>query len=92
MLPIMLFSNTLPLFVFLVQLYSVAATAKIPNPIRIAFFVSKNANITEKEFHHHWSTYHGPMVTPWLKSYGILEYNQVRRSACYQDLIFLSDI
>ena len=57
----------------------VAATEQKPySPIRITFFLTKSANITEEEFHYHWSTHHAPLVTPWLKRYNILEYNQVR--------------
>jgi hypothetical protein len=55
----------------------VAKEQKAPSPIRIAFFVSKSPNITYDEFHHHYSTHHGPLVTPWLKQYGVIEYNQV---------------
>lgn len=50
----------------------------LPAPIRITFFLTKNPNITEAEFHDHWSNHHGPLVSPWLKQYGVLEYNQVR--------------
>lgn len=57
------------------KVYAVTATAA--SPIRITFFVTRNPNITEEEFHHHWSTHHAPLVTPWLMKSGVLEYNQV---------------
>jgi hypothetical protein len=66
------------LLVLLGHFQPAAATkGKAPSPVRIAFFVSKSANITYEEFHHHYSTHHGPLVTPWLKQYGVIEYNQV---------------
>lgn len=58
---------------------AVATDEKPYSPIRITFFLTKSANITEEEFHYHYSTHHGPLVTPWLKRYGIIEYNQVRK-------------
>ena len=71
----------------LLLLFTALATATDQNPyspIRILFFLTKSANITEEEFHYHYSTHHGPLVTPWLKKYGIIEYNQVS-SSCLRD-------
>jgi hypothetical protein len=74
----MQFSIFLSLFLFVSGL---CATDSPPSPIRIAFFVTRSPNITEaKEFHYHWSTHHAPLVTPWLKRSGVIEYNQVSPS------------
>jgi len=59
----------------------IPTTSSPPPPILITFFVTRSPNITEAEFHNHWSTHHGPLVTPWLKRSGVLEYNQVCRTS-----------
>jgi hypothetical protein len=71
------FTSILLLFSRIGLFVSATEQQKPHSPIRITFFLTKSANITEEEFHHHWSTHHAPLVTPWLKRYNILEYNQV---------------
>jgi hypothetical protein len=73
----MIFPILLSLFFYVSQISVTTATTALPSPIRIAFFVTRNPNITEEEFHYHWSTHHAPLVTPWLMKSGVLEYNQV---------------
>lgn len=37
----------------------------------------RNPNMTEDDFHTHWTTRHGPLVREWLARHGVLKYTQV---------------
>jgi hypothetical protein len=43
---------------------------------RFSLHVHKRADITNAEFSEHWRSKHGPLVTDWLRRYGILKYAQ----------------
>jgi hypothetical protein len=43
---------------------------------RFSLHVHKRADITSEEFSEHWRSKHGPLVTDWLRRYGILKYAQ----------------
>jgi hypothetical protein len=85
-----LLPKILPFFLLFSQLQAISPEEKPLSPIRIAFFLTRSVNITEEEFHNHWSTHHAPLVTPWLKRSGILEYNQVRLNVIELELATLT--
>ena len=44
--------------------------------LRFTILAYRREDITEEEFHHHWTHNHAPLVREWLARHGILRYTQ----------------
>lgn len=58
----------------------VSLTMSTENLIRITVLANRNPNISEAEFHKHWTEKHAPLVSSWLQRHGIVKYTQVNNS------------
>lgn len=45
--------------------------------VSIVAFMKRKPGLTHEQFYHHWVNVHGPLVKPWAKKHGFLEYRQV---------------
>ena len=52
--------------------------AAIQRLTKVNMFLKRRSEITEEEFHEHWSKSHGPLVSSWLQRLGVIQYEQVR--------------
>lgn len=44
--------------------------------LRVTLLAYRNPNLTEEQFHHHWTNIHAPKVSAHLAKFGILSYKQ----------------
>lgn len=52
-------------------------TMSTENLIRITVLANRNPNISEEEYHKHWTEKHAPLVSSWLQRHGVVKYTQV---------------
>ncbi|KAL1894242.1 hypothetical protein Sste5346_006028 [Sporothrix stenoceras] len=45
--------------------------------VSIVAFMKRKPGLTHEQFYHHWVNVHGPLVKPWAKKHGFLEYRQI---------------
>ncbi|CAK7217844.1 hypothetical protein SCUCBS95973_003284 [Sporothrix curviconia] len=45
--------------------------------VSIIAFLKRRPGLTHEQFYHHWVNVHGPLVVPWAKKHGFLEYRQI---------------
>ncbi|KAF1357566.1 hypothetical protein EJ07DRAFT_167486 [Lizonia empirigonia] len=56
------------------------------NLIRITVLANRNPNISEAEFHKHWTEKHAPLVSSWLQRHGIVKYIQYHTRSTHKNL------
>ncbi|EAW16914.1 EthD domain-containing protein [Aspergillus fischeri NRRL 181] len=51
--------------------------ATLNRNLRVTMFAFKKDEISEEEFHNHWSKVHAPIVAEFLAKAGVIKYTQV---------------
>lgn len=51
--------------------------ATLNQNLRVTMFAFKKDELSEEEFHNHWSKVHAPIVAEFLAKAGVIKYTQV---------------
>ncbi|KAH6644247.1 EthD domain-containing protein [Boeremia exigua] len=54
--------------------------------LRITVLAHRNRNLTEEQFHAHWTTRHAPLVASWLQRHGVVKYTQYHTPTAHKQL------
>ncbi|KAE8152363.1 EthD domain-containing protein [Aspergillus avenaceus] len=52
--------------------------------IRLTLMLKKRKDLTDEQFHRHWTHVHGPLVSAWLAGHGVIKYSQYHQPPQYR--------